>query len=55
MLQLCHDFYNIIFKIKYKLHAAPWSAPPHAHPQLKIVGVHLVLVVNSVHRCNNIA
>jgi hypothetical protein len=27
-LYLWHDFYNTIFKIKYKLYIASWSAPP---------------------------
>jgi hypothetical protein len=28
MLYLQHDFYNIIFKIKHKLHIVSGSAPP---------------------------
>ena len=36
MLYLVHEFYNIIFKVKYKLYIASGSAP-----QGNIVGAHL--------------
>jgi hypothetical protein len=35
-----YDFYNIIFKIKYKLNIASGSAPPPP-PQGKIMSAHL--------------
>jgi hypothetical protein len=38
MLYLQHDFYNIIFKTKYKLYIALYIAPP---PQRNILGAHL--------------
>jgi hypothetical protein len=37
ILCLQYDFYNIIFKIKYKLYIASGSAP-----QEKLLGAHLV-------------
>jgi hypothetical protein len=37
-LQLQHDFYNIIFKSKHKLHTALGSAPA---PPIKILGAYL--------------
>jgi hypothetical protein len=37
MFHLGHDFYNITFKTKHKLHIDSTSAP---HPTGKILGVH---------------
>jgi hypothetical protein len=38
MLYLQRDFYNIIFKIKHKLHVATGSSPSPPPPQGKILG-----------------
>jgi hypothetical protein len=44
VLYLQHDFYNIIFKITYKLYIASGSPPPPPPDQEKIIVAHVVCI-----------